>query len=94
MINALIKQQTFTYGILCGNKDKAIRTMYINYKGHRIFAFSDTHGMHRRLSIPDGADIMVCASDDTIFSATYTRMAESKRRAAERHSVTCHVSWN
>ena len=23
--------------------------MLFNYKGHRIFAFSDTHGMHRRL---------------------------------------------
>ena len=68
--------------------------MFINYKGQSIFAFSDTHGMHRKLSIPDGADIMVCAGDDTIFSATYTRMAESKRRAAVRPSTTCPVSWN
>ena len=39
--------------------------MFINYKGHRIFAFSDTHGMHRKLSIPDGADILVCSGDGT-----------------------------
>ena len=39
--------------------------MYINYKGHRIFAFSDTHGMHRRLGIPADADILVCAGDGT-----------------------------
>lgn len=39
--------------------------MYINYKGHRIFAFSDTHGMHRRLGIPADTDILVCAGDGT-----------------------------
>ena len=37
--------------------------MLFNYKGHRIFAFSDTHGMHRRLHIPKSADILVCAGD-------------------------------
>lgn len=33
------------------------------YKGHKIFAFSDTHGMYRRLSIPAEADILICAGD-------------------------------
>ena len=37
--------------------------MLFNYKGHRIFAFSDTHGMHRRLYIPESADILLCAGD-------------------------------
>ena len=37
--------------------------MLIEYKGHRIFAFSDTHGMYRRLSIPADADILICAGD-------------------------------
>lgn len=37
--------------------------MYINYKEQNIFAFSDTHGMHRRLAIPEDADILVCAGD-------------------------------
>lgn len=37
--------------------------MIIDYKGHRIFAFSDTHGMFRRLSIPAEADILICAGD-------------------------------
>ena len=37
--------------------------MIISYKGHKIFAFSDTHGMYRRLSIPADADILVCAGD-------------------------------
>lgn len=33
------------------------------YKGHKIFAFSDTHGMFRRLSIPAEAEIFICAGD-------------------------------
>ena len=37
--------------------------MLFNYKGHRIFAFSDTHGMHRRLHVPEEADILLCAGD-------------------------------
>ena len=37
--------------------------MLFNYKEHRIFAFSDSHGMHRRLYIPETADILLCAGD-------------------------------
>ena len=37
--------------------------MLIGYKGHKIFAFSDTHGMYRRLSIPADADILISAGD-------------------------------
>lgn len=37
--------------------------MLIDYKGHKIFAFSDTHGMYRRLAIPSEADILICAGD-------------------------------
>ena len=33
--------------------------MLIQYKGHKIFAFSDTHGMYRRLSIPADADFLI-----------------------------------
>ena len=33
--------------------------MLIEYKGHKIFAFSDTHGMYRRLGIPADADILI-----------------------------------
>ena len=28
-----------------------------------IFAFSDTHGNHRRLKVPEDADIIICAGD-------------------------------
>ena len=28
-----------------------------------IFAFSDTHGNHRRLQVPEDADIVICAGD-------------------------------
>ena len=37
--------------------------MLIEYKGHKIFAFSDTHGMYRRLTVPADADILICAGD-------------------------------
>lgn len=37
--------------------------MLIDYKGHKIFAFSDTHGMYRRLSIPADTDILISAGD-------------------------------
>ena len=28
-----------------------------------IIAFSDTHGNHRRLQVPEDADIVICAGD-------------------------------
>lgn len=37
--------------------------MLFNYKEHRVFAFSDTHGFHRRLHIPEEADVLLCAGD-------------------------------
>lgn len=37
--------------------------MIIPFKGYTIFAFSDTHGMYRRLSIPADTDIIICAGD-------------------------------
>ena len=37
--------------------------MLFNYKGHRIFAFSDTHGMHSGFYIPESADILLCAGN-------------------------------
>ena len=33
--------------------------MIINLKGYNIFAFSDTHGMYRRLSIPADVDFLI-----------------------------------
>lgn len=32
-------------------------------KEYSLFAFSDTHGQHRNLTVPEGADIVVCAGD-------------------------------
>ena len=37
--------------------------MYFYYKGQSIFAFSDTHGMHRGLRIPSNIEILICAGD-------------------------------
>lgn len=37
--------------------------MLIEYKGHKLFAFSDPHGLYRRLSVPSEADILICAGD-------------------------------
>lgn len=39
--------------------------MIIDYKGHRIFIFSDTHGCHQKLSIPENIEILICAGDVT-----------------------------
>lgn len=35
----------------------------ILYKGYRIFAFSDTHGMHEKVTVPPNADILICVGD-------------------------------
>ena len=35
----------------------------IPIKGLVLFAFSDTHGRHRRLQVPEDADIIICAGD-------------------------------
>ncbi len=35
----------------------------IQVNGKNIFAFSDTHGRHRDLQVPEGADIIICAGD-------------------------------
>ena len=37
--------------------------MLLEYKGNKIFAFSDTHGMYRRFDVPTDADILICAGD-------------------------------
>ena len=37
--------------------------MLIDYRGHKVFAFSDTHGMYRRLAVPANAGILICAGD-------------------------------
>lgn len=43
--------------------DFIIKPMVLDYKGKCLFAFSDTHGMHRKLSIPKDTDILICAGD-------------------------------
>lgn len=35
----------------------------IELNGLAIFAFSDTHGNHRRLQVPEDADIVICGGD-------------------------------
>lgn len=37
--------------------------MLLLFKKKLIFAFSDTHGNHRRLKVPEDADIIICAGD-------------------------------
>ena len=37
--------------------------MRLGYKGKHLFVSSDTHGMHRKLSIPKDTDILICAGD-------------------------------
>ena len=35
----------------------------ISLGSHTIFAFSDTHGHHRDINVPEEADIIICAGD-------------------------------
>lgn len=37
--------------------------MYKRINNHSIFAFSDTHGQHRDLKVPEKVDILICAGD-------------------------------
>ena len=37
--------------------------MVLSLKGLKIFAFSDTHGHHLALQVPEDADIVICAGD-------------------------------
>jgi predicted phosphodiesterase len=37
--------------------------MTIEFNNKKLFAFADTHGNHRKINVPDGADIVVFAGD-------------------------------
>jgi Icc-related predicted phosphoesterase len=37
--------------------------MIIKHNNKNIFVFSDTHGQHRDVIVPEGADIVICAGD-------------------------------
>ena len=37
--------------------------MDLHVRNTYIYAFSDTHGHHRDLKVPEGADIIICAGD-------------------------------
>ena len=37
--------------------------MILNLNKKNIFAFSDTHGNHRELQVPENVDIVICAGD-------------------------------
>ena len=56
--------------------------MIIPYKGHKIFAFSDTHGMYQRLSIPADAENLPYAdgSYDAVTCAFGIRNFEHRDR--------------
>lgn len=40
-----------------------LKSFMIIFKNKRIFAFADTHGNHRKLQVPEDADIVICAGD-------------------------------
>ena len=48
--------------------------MLINYKNNKIFVFSDSHGLHKHIDIPQDTDITICLGDavednlDLLFS--------------------------
>ncbi len=49
----------------------------ILYKGFRIFVFSDTHGMHEKVTVPPDADILICVGDVESDSCDLTSFKSS-----------------
>lgn len=37
--------------------------MVVSFNDKRVFAFSDTHGRHRGMRVPEDTDILICAGD-------------------------------
>ena len=42
---------------------QSFKNMYLKLNDTSIFAFSDTHGSHRVLQVPDNVDILICGGD-------------------------------
>ena len=47
---------------MVSQKDEALAKI-IHLGNHTIFPFSDIHGHHRALQVPEDADIVICAGD-------------------------------
>ena len=43
--------------------------MIIKHNNKNIFVFSDTHGQHRDVTVPEEADIVICGGDVSIADA-------------------------
>ena len=53
--------------------------MLINYKNNKIFVFSDSHGLHKQLDIPQDTDITICLGDaveDNLDPKDYNKFLE------------------
>ena len=53
--------------------------MRLRLHAQNIFAFSDTHGAHRALQVPEDADIVICAGDaveDNLLGGEYDNFIE------------------
>lgn len=53
--------------------------MLINYKNNKIFVFSDSHGLHKHLDIPQDTDITICLGDaveDNLDPKDYNKFLE------------------
>ena len=49
--------------IISKNVTGNLTNMIIKHNNKNIFAFSDTHGQHRDVIVPEEADIVICAGD-------------------------------
>ena len=73
--------------------------MRLDYKGKYLFAFSDTHGMHRELSIPKDTDILICAGDVETDEYNFARFMEwysnipALLRLFVPGNMICHLTY-
>lgn len=49
--------------VILSTANKKPLPAFFSFKGNNIFAFSDSHGLHERIAIPQQTDILICAGD-------------------------------
>ncbi|MEG1574649.1 MAG: metallophosphoesterase [Bacteroidales bacterium] len=68
--------------------------MEIKYKGHSIFAFSDTHGYHQKMIVPPDTEILICAGDVTSGFSDYELKEFFRWYASQPANLKIFVAGN
>ena len=76
--------------------------LWSNFNDMHIFAFSDTHGSHRLLQVPENVDIIICAGDaveDDLKGGEYDDFIEwlsslsARWKIFVREITSCPSGW-